>query len=44
MVKTEPKVPKVDIDVKKDPATYIMTGGTTGLPKAAVLSHFNVVW
>jgi long-chain acyl-CoA synthetase len=43
MIKTVPKVPKVDIDVKKDPATYIMTGGTTGLPKAAVLSHFNVV-
>ncbi len=25
------------------PATYIMTGGTTGVPKAAVLSHFNCV-
>jgi long-chain acyl-CoA synthetase len=26
-----------------DTATYIMTGGTTGVPKAAVLSHFNCV-
>jgi long-chain acyl-CoA synthetase len=41
----EPKsdLPKVDIDVKTHPATYIMTGGTTGLPKAAVLTHFNCV-
>ncbi|MFX1302450.1 MAG: AMP-binding protein [Promethearchaeota archaeon] len=43
LLKTKPEVPKVDIDVKKHPATYIMTGGTTGLPKAAVLTHFNVV-
>ncbi len=40
---TEPKVPKVEIDVKTHPVTYIMTGGTTGLPKAAVLTHFNAV-
>ena len=33
--------PKIDVMV--DPATYLMTGGTTGLPKAAVLTHFNVV-
>jgi long-chain acyl-CoA synthetase len=26
-----------------DVATYIMTGGTTGVPKAAVLTHFNCV-
>jgi long-chain acyl-CoA synthetase len=37
------KVLKVEINVKEDPAAYIMTGGTTGLPKAAVLSHFNIV-
>lgn len=31
-------------DVKPDDvATYIMTGGTTGVPKAAVLTHFNLV-
>ncbi|MFW9782103.1 MAG: AMP-binding protein [Candidatus Heimdallarchaeota archaeon] len=43
LLKTEPNVPKVDIDVKTHPATYIMTGGTTGLPKAAVLTHLNCV-
>ena len=43
LLNTEPNVPKVNIDVKKQPATYIMTGGTTGLPKAAVLNHFNIV-
>ncbi|MCK4381122.1 MAG: AMP-binding protein, partial [Candidatus Lokiarchaeota archaeon] len=43
LLKTEANVPKVNIDVKKHPATYIMTGGTTGLPKAAILTHFNVV-
>ncbi|MCZ7584028.1 MAG: AMP-binding protein [Deltaproteobacteria bacterium] len=34
--------PKVDVK-PEDIATYIMTGGTTGVPKAAVLSHFNCV-
>lgn len=43
LLETEPNVPKVDIDVKTHPSTYIMTGGTTGLPKSAVLTHFNVV-
>ncbi len=43
LLKTIPRVPDVKIDAKKHPATYIMTGGTTGLPKAAVLTHFNVV-
>ncbi len=43
MLDTEPAVPEVAIDVHEDPATYIMTGGTTGVPKAAVLTHFNVV-
>jgi len=43
MLQTEPAVPAVEIDVFEDPATYIMTGGTTGVPKAAVLTHHNVV-
>jgi long-chain acyl-CoA synthetase len=43
LLKTEPKFDDVKIDVRTHPATYIMTGGTTGLPKAAVLTHFNVV-
>ncbi len=34
----------VSADVKPHGiATYIMTGGTTGTPKAAILSHFNCV-
>ncbi len=43
LLDTEPNVPDVKINPRKDPATYIMTGGTTGLPKAAVLTHFNIV-
>lgn len=40
------KVQPVTIDSQVKPediATYIMTGGTTGIPKAAILSHFNCV-
>ena len=43
LLNTEPKPPKVDIDPVKDIATYIMTGGTTGVPKATILTHFNLV-
>ena len=32
----------VDIDPWTDPAVYLMTGGTTGLPKVAMLSHANL--
>lgn len=42
MMKTAIDLPKVDIDVHET-ATYIMTGGTTGVPKAAILSHHNCV-
>lgn len=40
---TEPKEIEVDIDPWKDPAVFLMTGGTTGLPKAAMLSHANLI-
>ncbi len=40
---TIPNVPKVEINPVDDCATLIMTGGTTGIPKAAELTHFNVV-
>ncbi len=43
LIKTEHNVPQVKIDVRNDPATYIITGGTTGIPKAAILTHFNVI-
>lgn len=42
LLKTPVSLPQVHID-PNDTATYIMTGGTTGVPKAAVLSHFNCV-
>ncbi|MFX1411840.1 MAG: AMP-binding protein [Promethearchaeota archaeon] len=40
---TEPKEIKVEIDSWTTPAVYLMTGGTTGLPKVAMLSHANLV-
>ena len=39
---TEPAEIEVDIDPWTDPAVYLMTGGTTGLPKVAMLSHANL--
>lgn len=39
---TEPEEIEVDIDPWTDPAVYLMTGGTTGLPKVAMLSHANL--
>ncbi|NHJ23875.1 MAG: hypothetical protein EAX89_04835 [Candidatus Lokiarchaeota archaeon] len=43
VLETEPKEIVVDIDPWNDPAAYLMTGGTTGLPKAAMLSHANLI-
>jgi len=43
LLKTSANLPKVDINPLQDTATYIMTGGTTGVPKATDLTHFNVV-
>ncbi|MDI9645282.1 MAG: long-chain fatty acid--CoA ligase [Archaeoglobales archaeon] len=40
---TEPKPPKIDWDFREDVAVLQYTGGTTGLPKAAMLTHQNVV-
>ena len=40
---TESKDITVDIDPWTDPAVYLMTGGTTGLPKVAMLSHANLI-
>ncbi len=39
---TEPKAPDVTIDPDNDIAVYQFTGGTTGIPKAAMLSHNNL--
>ena len=41
--KYPPKPPKVTIDPARDIAILPYTGGTTGLPKAAVITHANMV-
>ena len=43
LIKTPPNLPEVNFDPKTHPATYIMTGGTTGVPKATVITHFSLV-
>ena len=39
----EPKPPQVKIEPKKDLAHLAYTGGTTGISKGVMLTHFNVV-
>ena len=39
----EPKPPSVDIDPKEDLVALMYTGGTTGVPKGAMLTHYNIV-
>jgi long-chain acyl-CoA synthetase len=40
--KYSPKPPKITIEPRKDIAALPYTGGTTGLPKAAILTHYNM--
>lgn len=42
LLKAEPS-PVAENVSANDVATYIMTGGTTGFPKVAILTHFNCV-
>ena len=39
----EVDIPEVKIDPLNDTAVYLMTGGTTGVPKAAIITHYNCV-
>jgi long-chain acyl-CoA synthetase len=36
-------LPTLDVDPREDVATLVYTGGTTGLSKGAMLTHFNMV-
>ncbi len=40
---SKPKLPEVKIDPRKDLAHLAYTGGTTGVSKGVMLTHFNVV-
>jgi long-chain acyl-CoA synthetase len=41
LLKSPPNSEKADVTLD-DPAVYMMTGGTTGVPKAAILTHGNI--
>jgi long-chain acyl-CoA synthetase len=40
--KAKPNPPKIDINPKEDVAILFFTGGATGLPKAPMLTHYNL--
>jgi long-chain acyl-CoA synthetase len=39
---SQPEVPPVSIDPENDVAVLQYTGGTTGVPKGAMLTHYNI--
>lgn len=43
LAKYPPNPPRIEIDPKEDLAALQYTGGTTGVPKGAMLTHFNLV-
>lgn len=43
MLRERHQLPKLDFNLKEQVAVFQYTGGTTGLPKAAMLTHFNLV-
>ncbi len=38
----KPQLPRVEIDAETDVAALVYTGGTTGVPKGAMLTHYNL--
>ncbi len=44
LARTSPNPPKPDLDPSHDLALIIYTGGTTGVPKGAALTHANFVY
>lgn len=38
----KPELPPIDIDAEEDVAALVYTGGTTGVPKGAMLTHYNL--
>jgi len=41
--KYAPNPPKIEFDIRNDIVTLPYTGGTTGLPKGAMITHYNMV-
>ena len=41
--KYPPSPPKIEFNVKEDLVTLPYTGGTTGLPKGAMITHYNII-
>jgi long-chain acyl-CoA synthetase len=39
----EINLPNVDINIREDPAVLIYTGGTTGVPKGVITTHYNLI-
>lgn len=37
-----PALPRIEIDPEEDVAALVYTGGTTGVPKGAMLTHYNL--
>ncbi|WP_290597452.1 MULTISPECIES: long-chain-fatty-acid--CoA ligase [unclassified Archaeoglobus] len=43
VLKSPPTKDRPEIDPKEDIATFLYTGGTTGVPKAVMSTHYNLV-